>query len=195
MNEEPADLRYQTPQQLAGPYYEEMTASKEAAVRNLWAPDVRVRVAAILICNTVWDCGRAPDLLEACFHLAGSQAEDPARIVAIHMLGEALSLSKSPAASRFLADLVMDTENSAELRSESYWALREVQFGLGDTDFDMHLRGLITQLKDAMRHVPVPYSEAEVKAAITPPDGFPPAFWESAGEIDWEFVGRFASRK
>ena len=127
MDAHETDPRFQTPKELAGPHHEEMMRSKEAALDYLSAPDYRVRLAAILICETTWKCGATSGLVEACRSVADSDAKDPLRICAIRSLAIALSASESPDASQFLANLVLDSTNSMELQRNAYWALREVQ--------------------------------------------------------------------
>lgn len=191
MDADQTDPRYQTPKDLAGPHYEDMMRSKEAAMEYLSATDPRVRLAAILICGTTWNCGADSRLVEACRSIADSDADDSFRVFAIESLGIALRSSKAPDASQLLANLVMNSANSMEVRTSAYWALRGIQFGLDDVDFDTFLKGTICRVKSILRAYPGRFSEEDIRSKVTPQGRFPEGFWESAEEIDWDFVRQF----
>lgn len=186
------DSSYQTPKELAGPHYEEMMRSKESALEYLSSPDYRVRIAAILVCQSTWNCGADSRVVEACRNTAASDADDHFRITAISLLGMALSSTKTPDASRFVANLVMASASSIDVRRTAYWALREIQFGIEDVDFDTFVKGTICTIKSILHAYPGRFSEDDVRRAVTPQPGFPEDFWDSADEIDWDFVRQFA---
>ena len=193
MDADHTDPTFQTPKERAGPHYEEMMRSKEAALEYLSSPNYRVRLAAIMICQTTWNCGSVSELVEACREIAGSDADDSFRLCSIGSLRTVLSSSKAPDISRFLANLVMDSINSMEVRTCAYWALREIQFGIGDVDFDTFLKSVIsTCVKPILFAYPERFSEDDVRRNLTPQPGFPEDFWDSAEEIDWDFVRQFA---
>ncbi|MHB1037049.1 MAG: hypothetical protein ACYC35_14055 [Pirellulales bacterium] len=194
MDTEP-DARFEPPQQLAGAHYDEMMQSQEGAMGYLAAPDYRVRFAAILICASTWKSADDSRVVEACRQIAASSAEDSLRMGAVDVLTIALDGSKSPDISSFLGDLVMDSANGIEVRRSAYWALRQIQFGLADKDFDTFLKGTICLVKPVIRRYPDQFSEEEVKSHITPPRRFSADFWDSADAIDFEFVAQFASRQ
>ncbi|MEX2121162.1 MAG: hypothetical protein WD847_16335 [Pirellulales bacterium] len=189
----PTDARFATPRDLAGAHYEEMNRSKEAALAFLSAPNYRTRLAAILICEQVWHAASEPRVLEACRSIAESDADDSIRDASICVLGRALSSTKDPIASLFVARIVLDSQNSAELRTSAYWVLREIQYGVADVDFDTFFRGTIHIVKECLKALPSRFSEESVKSALLPdlPDGcFPHDFWDSADWIDWDCVRR-----
>ncbi len=202
MNAKYTDARYQTAQDLAGPQYQLMMSNKDAALEYLTTADHAVRLAAIMVCEVTWKCGCDPRVLEACRELAVSDADAPIRFCAIDVFGRGLSGSKSPAASGFLADIIVRPATSNELRLCAYWALREVQFGASDESFDQFLKGTMSAIKSILRTHPERSSreflkrcsEEKTREAIAPHDCFPEGFWESAEEIDWDFVARFATR-
>ncbi|MFZ5830197.1 MAG: hypothetical protein ACOY3P_08915 [Planctomycetota bacterium] len=194
MHAEQTDARFQTPRDLAGPHYDEMMRSKETATAYLDAVEWQVCLAAIIVCGNTWQMGPDRALVLACCRIAASDGPESARGVAASVLGHLLSASKAPNASAFLADLVLDSSNSIELRRDAYWALREVQFGVAERDFDTFLKHMISVAKSVMRAYPGRFSEEAARQALTPPDRFPNGFWESAEEIDWDFVSKFVGQ-
>lgn len=183
--------RFQSPKDLAGPQYQEMIRSKEATLVYLSSPDRKLRLAAILLCEAVWNAGRDSRVIEACRHIAESDADDSYRGVAVSSLGTALDSSKARDASAFLANLILDSSESVELRRDAYWALRQIQFGVADVDFDTFFMGTIRMVKTIMRELPGRFSEDEVIRDLTPQPGFPDNFWDSADRIDLDFVSQF----
>src|SRR5258708_6108268 len=132
---DPNRARYRGPQDLAGQHYEVMMRSKEATLEYLSAPDYRLRLAAILICQSTWNCDFDVQLVDACTAIADSDADDSTRSAAIGALATALSSTKQPNVSQFLANLATKRTTPNEVRIEAYWALRDVQFGRGDADW------------------------------------------------------------
>lgn len=189
------DPRCQTAEELAGQLYNQMIRSKEATLACLSSSNYRIRIAAIRLCESFWKCGPDPQLIEACYSIAGSDAPDAFRMCGVYSLARILSSTKATAASRFLANLIMDSTNSTELRTTAYWALREIQFGLGDVDFDTFLKGMISGIKSILGAYPGKFSEDKAKSEITPQGAFPEGFWESADDIDWDFVAQFGESK
>jgi hypothetical protein len=189
------DARFQTPRTLAGLHYNDMIRSKDATMEYLLSPDYSARLAAVLLCETTWKCGADSRLIAACREMAASDVPDSFRMVAVRALGRALSFAKSAGDSEFLANLIMDSSISGEVRTDAYWALREIQFGNVDSDFDTFLKGVICTIKSINRVYPERFSEEDAKSDITPRGRFPDGFWESAEEIDWEFVRRFATSR
>jgi len=187
---DPKDARLATPKELAGSHYEEMTRSKEAAMAFLSTADLRICLGAIMVCEQNWQAAREPSVLEACRSLAVSNADDSIRLVALRVLGEALSSSRDRNASKFVAQIVLDSQNSTELRTGAYWVLREIQYGIGDVDFDTHMLGTIHTVKECLKLLPGKFSEETVKSNLLPKGSFPDDFWDSANRIDWEFVHR-----
>jgi hypothetical protein len=191
MDRPESDLRYQTPEELAGPNYNEMVLSKRAALACLSASDLRLRVAAIMICHFNWNCGTDPRVVEACRSIAESDADDSIRVCAVTLLGVIFDASKRLDISRFLANLVLCPTSSRELLTNAYWALRQVQFGLSDASFDNFIKGTIHMVRSQIRIRPGQLSEEIVKAKITPKGCFPEGFWESADVLDLDFVRQF----
>jgi hypothetical protein len=189
VSEDEIDIDYRSPEELAGDHYNEMMQSEVACLRYLVATDYRVRVAAILICESRWKCSSSIKLIEACCEIANSNTHDSIRICAIDVFGRALRGSKSPNAAQFLADLIYGCTNSANIRQAAYWALRDIQFG--DADPDCY-KGIIREAKLYLRSFPDRLSENQVRTNLL---GrlLPESVWESAEEIDWEFVSQFRS--
>ena len=187
------DPRYQTAREFAGPHYEDMMRSKGAALGYLSARDDRVRLAAILVCKTTWNCAGDSEVMDACRSIASSRAEEFVRICAIDLYSIALTSTGDADASRFLANLVLDSANSNEVKRGAYFALRMVQHGIGDSGFDSLLKGIVYKVRTYMRAHPGQFLEESVKAELVPPEGnFPEGFWDKAEDIDWDFVRRFA---
>ena len=187
------DVRYQTPEELAGVHYSMLMRDKQSAMELLSSPDYKIRLAAVLVCESTWNCAANPKVIAACRDIATSNAHDSFRICAIETLSRALSASKSPEASSFLAKLIFGDKNSTGLRVSAYWALREVQFGLSDTSFDNFLKGLFCSVKSILHDKPNEFPEEQVKAQLLARGHVPEELWNSAEEIDWDFVSQFAT--
>ncbi len=181
-----------TPQELAGRDYDEMLSSQESAMGLLSAHDYKTSLAAAMICEQNWNAGSDPRVVQACRRIAKSNAEDSFRIVAIDILSRAFSSTKHPGTSGFVAELVLDPQNSIELRTDAYWALREIQYGVDDVDF---MLGTIHVVKRCLRRYPDRFSEESVKSALLGNESFPDDFWDSADQIDWKFVHQFDPRR
>lgn len=186
----PYDVRFLTPKELAGEHFDEMLASKDATMRFLLAPSNRTRLGAILICEQNWRASSEHSVLEACRSLAGSDADDSIRMVACDVIGRALSATKDPETTKFVARIVLDPHNSATLRTHAYWVLREIVYGVADVDFDNFMRGTIHTVKTCLNARPQQLSEESVKSALVPDGCFQDNFWESSDRIDWDFVCR-----
>lgn len=158
-------------------------------------PDYKIRLAAILVCESTWNCAASPKVIAACREIAASNAHDSFRICAIETLSRALSANKSADVSSFLANLIFEAKNSADLRVSAYWALREVQFGLSDTSFDNSLKGLFCSVKSILHDKPGEFLEDEVKSNLLGEGRIPDELWDSAEAIDWDFVAKFATPK
>jgi len=190
-----SDARFATPRDLAGSHYDEMIRSKEATMAFLSTPHYATRLAAVMICEQNWNAAREARVLEACRAIAESDADESVRLVSISFLGRALSSTKDPAASAFVARMVLESQNSAEFRASAYWVLREIQYGVADVDFDNFLRGTIDVVKTALKGCPSSFSEKSVRSSLLPKPRFPEKFWESADEIDWDFVHQMSKHE
>jgi hypothetical protein len=186
MDADRTDARYRTPKDLAGPHYEAMMRNKEAAISYLSAPDYETRIAAILLCESTWGCGVDPRVLDACRQIAGSDGDDSVRCCAVSSLGRALNSTRSPDASQFLARIAKDPKNAMDLRITAYWALREVQLGLADSNSYSHVLYLA---KSYIRQHPGRFTEDEVMSNLL--GSLPKSNWDLAGQIDLEFVNQF----
>ena len=111
-------------------------------------------------------------------------------MVAIGVIGRALSATKDPMAAKFIARVVLAPQNSVPLRIHAYWVLREIAYGVADADFDNFLRGTIHTVKATLEARPSQFSEEAVKSALLPEGSLPNDFWESSDQIDWAFVHR-----
>lgn len=190
MNEE-IDYRYQTAKTLAGPLYDDLVGSKEAALDALSAPEENLRLAAMLICDHIWKVGSDQRLFQACVQVVSSNVNDSMRICAMSVLGRAFQSSRSSDESRFLATIVHDDTIGSELRSVAYYALRQVQFGIAGSDFDDFLKATFFTVKSILRSYPMDISEERAKSALTSGSEAIQKLWDSAEEIDWSFVNQF----
>ena len=177
---------------LAGPLYEDIMQSKGTALANLSHMDKNVRIAAISICCRHWDCSRDADFLNACRTIAATDPDGSVRGEAIDAIGEALEGSQDASVSRFLADLAADADAADDVRRRAYLALRAIQVGLTEQEI---ARRAAVLMKLALRKLPLGITEEEAKKAALCGGRFPEGVWDSAEEIDWNFVGRFASPK
>jgi hypothetical protein len=177
---------------LAGPLYDDLVQSKKIAFAHLSDPNSNVRIAAIHICDRLWDGSRDDEFVNACRTLAVADPDDSVRVHAISSFGKALRSSRDLAASQFLADIVKDGNNSEKVRREAYWALREIQSGLTETD---SIKRLVPLIKEFLHKFPVSMDEEQVKQALLCGGHFPEAIWNSTDQIDWDYVDQFASEK
>jgi HEAT repeat protein len=172
----------------AGDCYPELVRTKEAALEYLFHPNSKVRIAAIHICDSVWNCSADPDFVAVCRQIAETDVDEDVRVHAISTLGKAFEASKDPSLSQFLARIVKSSENSEELRKEAYWALREVQFGW---TLDDNEKKAVSLIKELARKRPMGMSEEQVKQSILGVGHFPKTDWNSVDQIDWDFVNQF----
>jgi hypothetical protein len=177
---------------MAGPFYDELVQSKEKALTHLSNPDSHVRIAAISVCDLLWNCSVDAAFVDACRTMARTDPDDSVRIHAIEAYGKALQSSQDRAASQFLADLVKARMNSEQVRMAAYWALREIQ--MGSTDHDV-IKRAISLLKLGSRQLPTAKTEEQLKHELCA-DGHHVAGvnWDFADQIDWDFVNRYASQ-
>jgi hypothetical protein len=195
MSDKHKDPRYQTPEELAGVHFSKLMQSKEAAMEFLSAEDYKLRLAAILVCESTWKCSAEPRVIAACRDIVVSDANDSFRICAIGGLGRALSGSKSINTSTLLANIILDSKNSNNLRINAYWSLREVQFGLSDISSDNVLKSLFGSVKAVLHDLPDKFSENQVKSTLLAQGRIPEELWNTAEDIDWDFVAQFATPK
>lgn len=185
-------LRHEVWKDLAGSLYDELVQSEERAMAHLFDADRNLRIAAIDICHSVWNCSANVGFLNACQDVAAADPDDSVRTHALEIFGAALESSQDPSACQFLADLAKDGTNPEEVRRAAYWALREVQLGLTEED---NIKRLASAMKLALRRAPMGMAEQEVKRAVLCNGYFPEAVWDCADEIDWDFVDRYASHE
>jgi len=109
------------------------------------------------------------------------------RNVAIDSLGAAYRDTKDPDVSHLLADIVLRADLSKDLRLVAYWALREVQLGVTSEDL----------VKKGVRFAKLAYERpggggvpVQVKRTLLRNGRLPESVWDSAGEIDFDFVKR-----
>jgi len=187
----PRELRLEITRDLAGPLYEELVRSRRVAFAHLFHADRNVRIAAIHVYDCLWNCSDDIAFVNACRKLAATDADDSVRVAAIDTLGTALEATQDASASQFLGDIVKDSRTSDELRDSAYWALRHIQLGINDEEI---VKRLISHRKLTLRMgvPPIDSQEQEKKALLA---GFPESVWDTADEIDWDFVDRYASRR
>ena len=174
---------------LAGPLYDQLVATKEQALALLFHADSNVRIAAISVCRSAWDCSSDPAFLNACQTLAANDANDTVRCHAIDSLGSALRSSRDPSASRFLAGIALDPVVSDNVRRAAYRALREIQFGLSEDDV---IRRSIPLFRAAAERMPSQFSEEQIKGVLRAIGKSPETEYDQQHQIDWDFVRQFA---
>lgn len=69
--------------------------SKEAALSRLFAPERDVRIAAIHICQSTWQCSTDSRFLDSCRRLANTDPDDLVREHAASSLGMAYAPAKT----------------------------------------------------------------------------------------------------
>jgi hypothetical protein len=174
----------------AGTLYDDLVRSKESCLKHLSNPDSNVRIAAIHVCDSHWNCSADATFLDACRKLATTDPHDAVRAHAIASLGKAMRSSQDFSTSRFLADLVKNPDSSEDVRKEAYWALREVQLGLTEEDA---VKRTIALLRLAYHELPIHGTEEDMRKVILGSGRYPQIDWDSVDQIDWDFVNRFAS--
>ena len=180
----------ETWRELAGPLYDELIRSKEAALSRLFAPERDVRIAAIHICQSTWQCSTDSRFLDSCRRLANTDPDDLVREHAASSLGMALCASQDRSTSQFLAALAKNGVTPQHVRMAAYWALREVQLGLTEEDL---VRRSAALMKIAMRRLPTGISEEDAKRTALCDGRFADGVWDTAEQIDWNFVDKFLS--
>jgi hypothetical protein len=183
----PAD--FQTPKELAGEHYDEMLRSKDDALRYLFYPDYNVRIAALAVCESQWNCGSDQRFIDACREIAISSAEGSIRLCAIRALATARRSSRSSTLLTLLATVVRDEESPMEVRTAAYWAMREIHFGSADP---MWSQQMFHDIKRVLQVYPHGLDEEQIKRALL--GRGPDSDWEEAEAIDWEFVNQFTTR-
>lgn len=181
------DPNFGSTEELAGAAYEDMIQSSQKCLEYLGSPDLNVRLAAIRLCITNWGIGRGQRVLEACRTLAEPEVPEPWRLAAVGFLGYLLEGSKDRDFSRLVATIVADPRTSDDLRQEAYWALRWIQHGASGGDPEEFHKGIIHTAKRVLRKFPERFSESEVRSNLN----YPQQWWDTADDIDWDFVRRF----
>jgi hypothetical protein len=172
---------------LAGNCYPELVRSKESALAHLFDTDSNVRIAAINICDRLWNCSADQEFVVACRRIADADIDDSVRVHAVSKLGKTLQSSKDRSTSLFLAQIVKSANISEDLRRAAYWALREVQFGLTEED---NVKRTISLIKMVLRKKPKGMSEEQVKNSLFGGGQFSNIDWNTADQIDWGFVNQ-----
>ena len=175
---------------LAGSAYGGLMSSKESAMAGLNDADSNVRIAAIHICGTNWDCSKDPAFADACRALAETDQSDAVRYHAIGALGHSFRSSQDPTISRFLADLATHDKAAEDVRQAAYWALREIQTGLNDEDL---VKQFIRVTKAVVCRMPPHKAKQHLNETLRVLSQVSDLDWESGDQIDWEFVSRFVS--
>jgi hypothetical protein len=174
----------------AGDAYPELVRSKDAAMAQMRHPDPKVRITAISMCDIHWKCSGESTFRAALQELVVNDPDESVRRTAIDSLGGAFRKTQDPVVSHLLADLAARADLSQELRRIAYWALREVQLGMTPLDLVKRRIRETKLLYDAQGARGVP---AAVKRSLLRGGRVPKSVWESAGEIDLEFVNRVLS--
>jgi hypothetical protein len=173
--------------EFAGIHYHKMMESKQAALALVFHPDRNVRIAAIQICDTVWNCTTDASYVEICRNVIKDDCDAVVRASAISAIGKAFRSSQSPEVSKFLSKFIAVDMDVIEVQSAAYWALREVQLGLLEEDL---IKRAICAAKSYESKLPSQRLLDEQRFALMG-GRYPEEVWDSAGEIDWDFVNQF----
>ena len=186
------DARYLPPADLAGRHYENMIRDRDTALEFLRSTDCKLRLAAILTCESRWACGPTREFFEACAGIVSWDIDESFHISAIGVLGRVFSATKSAEVSELLAKVAMHPGNAVEVRQAAYWALRHVQFGTADRSFNDFMKGTVSVVKSILRSYPGRLQdEGLVRDRLLPPGRFPDDFWDTSDDIDWSWVAKF----
>ena len=129
----------------------------------------------------------APD---SCRRLANTDPDDLLREHAASSLGTARCASQDRSTSQFLAALAKNGVTPQHVRMAAYWALREVQLGLTEEDL---VRRSAALMKILMCILPTGISEEDAKRTALCDGRFADGVWDTAEQIDWNFVDKFLS--
>lgn len=171
----------------AGDAYVGLVHSKDASISLMNDANPAVRITAISVCDLHWKCSGDQNFRATCQRLAMNDPDERVRNVAIDSLGAAYRDTKDPDVSHLLADTVLRADLSKDLRLVAYWALREVQLGVTSEDLvkkGIHFAKLLHE-RPGDGGVP-----AQVKHTLLRNGRLPESVWDSAGEIDFDFVKR-----
>lgn len=174
--------------ELAGPAYEQLTRSKPSAMAHFNHTDAKVRIAAIRVCDRLWNGSADPAFIEACRRMAATDADDFVCGAAVDTLANAFEATQDPSVSHFLAGIASDHGRSERVRKAAYFALRLIQNGL--TELEMTLR-LISSWKEGLDRLPGELDEERMKRSLFANGHLPASLWDTADQIDWDFVDRF----
>ncbi|MCE9561781.1 MAG: HEAT repeat domain-containing protein [Planctomycetes bacterium] len=177
---------------LAGSSYPDLIQNKGAAFAYLSSPNRDLRVAAINVFATLWNKPIDPDFVNICRTIAASDPIAFVRIQAIEALGPVFQSSRDESISQFFANLVNDPTQSLEARQAAYWALREVQLGVLEVD---QIKRLCSVMKLGLSEDPNFGTENEIKRTLLCGGHFPESVWDSADEIEWDFVNQFVTQQ
>ena len=182
------DARLQTAEELSNGQFEALMESERSAKELLFADDTSVRVAAAMVCETVWSSGPDPKILQSCLAIIKQDCDTTYRIVSARILGRVLDSTKDQDVTEFFCNLILSPVTPAELKLESYWALRDVQIGYENESTDIFVKRMVCTQKTLLRIAPYEVNEEELRQKVTPQPGFKREFWDNAEEIDTDFV-------
>lgn len=180
------DVTNEILREYAGVAYDHILQDKESALAHLSDADGNVRIAAIIICATRWNCLRDPAFTNKCLAIAAADLVVAVRVHAINCISWAFESTRDQGVSRFLADLTSDATSVPNLRSAAYWALRRVQLGDNEDDLIAQSHGLMKQLATKLTVCDEDIGRKSVEQT-------PVTSVQEFAYIDWAFVNRFAS--
>jgi hypothetical protein len=176
----------------AGDAYLDLVRSRDVSIALMQHPNPDVRITAISMCDLHWKCSNEPAFRAALQELVVNDPDESVQRTAIDSLGGAFRKTQDTVVSHLLANLAARGDLPEDFRRTAYWALREVQLGI--TPHDLVKRRICDTkfLYDAQGGLEVP---SAVKHSLLRGGRLPESVWESAGEIDLEFVNRVLSSK
>jgi hypothetical protein len=131
-----------------------------------------------------------PSFIAACQTLALTDPDDSVRTEAIASFGKAHESTRDPFASQFLASISKNTGNTQNVRAAAYWALRVIQMGVTEEDL---VKGAIRLVKLAASRMPTKIDEKISREILLADGRFPTTLWNTADEIDWDYVNQYAA--
>jgi hypothetical protein len=157
---------------LAGANYIGLTKSYSSALALLQHVNPEVREAAILECAYRWKDSLTEEFAKKLTDLMSHDQSEGIRIMAVNAFGGFYRATRDAAASRVLADIVMNDNHSGFMRFSAYLALCEIDRGIKMQDYADRL----AFLKHEMRGEDVLTDKA---------------FGDYQDRIDWDLVNRF----
>jgi hypothetical protein len=116
-----AAAKRQLLQQVAGPHFDELMASRESAERHLDDADSKKRLAALMVLLDHWRPNT--QLAQTCENLAFADGDATVRGVALSGLSQCYADTQDARVLRLLASIVANEQQSNRFRKSAYFGL------------------------------------------------------------------------